>query len=164
MMFLQNLHAATGGTSDDLLAFITPLMKRTPFPQMAELADAAPTISASGKIVDSDDPPLQAPFGSLRFELARASRDGTAAERWHWLVQRNEDRAAGTSLEKLVTSWCLNDYFDTAAWVRTLPAGAERDSAAKGIMGFFHQTYIRRMLHPPAGEAADALMKEWKQK
>ena len=134
LTFLQNLHAATGGISDDLGNIVTVLAERTPFPQLAHLADAAPAFKPSKPEHEGVFGPDQ--LGSLRLEVADHSRDGTAAQRWEWLVQREEDRPSGKLLGRLVKAWCKNDYPDTAAWVRALPPGPERDTATREVIAF----------------------------
>ena len=47
-----------------------------------------------------------------------------------------EDRPSGKFLGRLVTAWGKNDYPDTAAWVRRLPPGPERDVVTKEMIAF----------------------------
>jgi hypothetical protein len=136
--FLKSLHAATGGISDELPAMLGPLMQRTSFAQLARLGDAIPTIRASGNLKANSDwgNEFPKPLSSLRFEIARSCRDGTAAQRWAWLVKREEDRPTGVVLEKLIECWCENDCADTAAWAHGLPESPARTMAIKGVGKF----------------------------
>lgn len=152
LTFLQNLHAATGGIYDDLGYIVTVLAERTPFPQLAHLADAAPAFKASkeqGRDIGGFTGRPRDQLGSLRLEVAAHSRDGTAAQRWEWLTQRAEDRPSGKLVGRLVDAWCKNDYPDTAAWVRALPPGPEREAVTKEVIAFLKYN------------GGDKLVREW---
>ena len=136
LTFFQSLHEATGGVSDDIGIYVWQLADRVPFTQLAHLADETPAFKPSKPEGETFDGMGVTPLGSLRLEIADRSRDGTAAQRWEWLTQREEDRPSGKHLGWLVKKWCKNDYADTAAWVRALPPGPERDTATKEVIAF----------------------------
>ena len=136
LRFFQSLHTVTGGVCDDLGAFVWPLAQRLPFSQLAYLADQTPAFKPSEPERQTALDPTPQQLGSLRLEVAARSRDGTAAQRWDWLTQREEDRPSGKLLGRLVKEWCTNDYTDTATWVRSLPPGTARDNATKEVIAF----------------------------
>jgi hypothetical protein len=135
LKFFQNLHAATDGVYDDLREFVRPLAARIPFAQLAYMADATPHFKRSGREHKGlyGQPEER---GSLRFEVALDSRDGTAAQRWEWLTQRPEDHPSDNAFQQLVDAWCKNDYGDTASWIRSLPPGSDRDTGKKKVIAY----------------------------
>lgn len=147
LTFFQSLHEATGGVADDIGIYVWQLADRVPFIQLAHLADETPAFKPSrpeGKTFDGfrDNEPR----GSLRCEIAVRSRDGTAAERWAWLTKRAEDRPSGKLLGRLVKAWCQHDYPDTAAWVRALPPGLERDAVTKEVIAFLKDSGAAKLV------------------
>jgi hypothetical protein len=78
-------------------------------------------------------------LGSFRYEVAVRSRDGTAQQRWEWLTQREEDRPGEKALGRLAQAWFANDYQDAANWIRSLPAGADREHAIKEVIQFLER-------------------------
>ncbi len=133
LTFFRSLHDATGGVTDDLVTYVWQLAQRLPFAQLAQIADETPTIKPAqpeefaGRVGDD-------PLGSLRWEIAIHSRDSTAEQRWAWLTQHEEDRPSGKTLQWLAKKWSEDDYASTAAWVRSLPPGPERDTATQGLI------------------------------
>lgn len=139
LTFFQNLHVATGGIYDELGKIVTVLAERTPFPQLAYLADTAPAFKSSkeqGSDLAGFTGRPRDQLGSLRLEVAAHSRDGSAAQRWEWLTRRPEDHPSDKLFGRLVDAWCKNDYADTAAWIRSLPPGSDRDMATKKVIAF----------------------------
>lgn len=136
LTFFQNLHAATGGVCDDVGNYVWQLAQRIPFAQLTHLADNTPAFKPSKPEREEALGGDKEQLGSLRLEVAATSRDATAAQRWEWLTQSEEDRPSGKLLGRLVKAWCKNDYPDTAAWVRALPPGPERDTATKEVIAF----------------------------
>jgi hypothetical protein len=138
LTFFQNLHIATGGVYNDLGPLVRKLSERIPFAQLAYLADTAPTFQTSQPQrsggLNTGGPEDQ--LGSLRLEVAAHSRDGTAAQRWNWLTQRSEDHPSDKLFGRLVDAWCKSDYAETAAWIRSLPPGYDRDMATKAVIAF----------------------------
>jgi hypothetical protein len=138
IQFFRSVHEVTGGTSAILKEFIAPLAEQLPFSQLAYIADSAPTIRPPEQKVEKGWEWKRQP-GSLRFEAASASRDGTPLERWNWLTSRAEDVPSGYLLRDLVVAWCGNNHAETAAWVSTLPPGEQRDAATKAMAYFYGQ-------------------------
>lgn len=153
--FFQSLHAANGGKSDDVRTFVRVMAGKVSFSQFAQIADTVPPFQASVPEQKNGYWKMQ-PLGSLRFEVALGSRDGTPEQRWNWLVQRPEDRPTGKVLSYIVSQWCDRDYSDVAIWARGLPPGEERDEIRKAIQTFVKEDQRMR----PKGDGKDRAA-EW---
>lgn len=132
LAFFNSLHGATGGKSDDIGYFVWPLADRISFSQFAYIADQTPPFEPLQ--VERQGTFTKEYLGGLRFDVAARSRDGTATERWTWLMQRPEDRPTGKLLGRLVKSWFITDYQGTATWIRSLPPGTERTAAEAALV------------------------------
>lgn len=153
--FFRNLHAANGGKSDDVRTFVRAMADKVPFSQVAQIADAVPPFRPSVPEKKDCYDKMQ-PLGSLRFEVALGSRDGTPEQRWNWLVRQPDDRPTGKVLNYLLSQWCERDYSDVAIWARGLPPGEERDEIRKAIHTFVKEDQRMR----PKGDGKDRAA-EW---
>jgi hypothetical protein len=155
LAFFKSYHAATGGKSDDIGTFVWAMTQKIPFPEIAKLADESPAFRPTVLERKDSEGEMQS-LGSLRFNVARLSRDGTPEQRWNWLVKTANDRPAGKQLAYLLTSWCERDYSDVAVWARQLAPGAERDEIRKAIYAFVKEDQRMR----PKGDGKDRAA-EW---
>lgn len=138
--FFRSLHDAIGGASDGdgFYPIFAQFTRHVPFAQASRVADSVPMsrfgVVESHHIVGIESPRTN---GSLRYNIARMSRDGTIAERWNWLVSRPEDRPTEVQTNGLIQFWCERDYAEVAAWARGLSNGSERTAVKKAIVKFF---------------------------
>ena len=51
-------------------------------------------------------------------------------------TRRPEDHPSDNLFKQLVEAWCKNDYGDTAAWIRGLPTGSDRERATKYLIAY----------------------------
>jgi hypothetical protein len=149
--FFRALHQSTKGNSEGVgfYSIVNRFVRHTPFAQAAHVADATPPFgfrTEKGERFGGIDMPEA--NGSLRYNIAVLSDDGTVAERWNWLVSREVDRPSEIQLDALIRYWCARDYSEVATWVRSLPAGRERES-------------IRRALHKYVSPTGKEIAAEW---
>lgn len=139
LTFFRSLYAATGGVSDGagFSSILSRFTEVVPFAQAAHIADSVPHFllrdvaeSRTVGVVNSRA------NSSLRYFVAAMSRDGSVAARWNWLVARPEDRPTELQTFGLIESWCQRDYGEVAAWIRSLPLSAERDTFRKAMLRF----------------------------
>ncbi len=147
LQYFQSLHTVTKGKVANPGTCLGSLPLTTPFGKLAHLADALPPFEPA-------DPAARPffygePIGSLRYEVAASSRDGTAEQRWRWLLQRPADAPSGKLLLRLTREWRDQDFADTAAWARSLPPGPDR------------QTVFRDMEKHLKQHGKGELAKEW---
>ena len=142
MQFFRSLHEVTEGTGGKpgiLAGFVAPLAQRFPFSKLAHVADSVPSLRPREQFGFDGPYSSRGQPGSLRFEVACASRDATPQQRWDWLTSRYEDIPSGLLLRDLVMSWCGINHAETAAWARTLPPGEQRTDVAKAMAHFYNQ-------------------------
>lgn len=145
LRFFQSLFTVTNGVHDNLHRYVITLAPRVPFTQLAYIGDQVSTMKPSMPQPMKDAVGFTVYLGSLRWEIAVRSRDGSAAQRWQWLVERPEDRPTGYGLGALVKAWCGNDYTDTANWLRSLPPGPERDEIYKHASEYLASRGVSRL-------------------
>ena len=140
--FFKHLHAATGGKSDDMISYVWGWLQKVPFAQAANVVDSVPDFrpTVSERVGDFGQ---KEAVGSLRYNVARFSRDGTPGQRWDWLVSRPADHPKGQELVHLINRWCEREYKEVAEWARALPPSPDRSEIRKAILNFVKED--RRM-------------------
>jgi hypothetical protein len=143
--FFRVLKDADGDGGKETQAFIDQFTKRISFAQLAQIADS---ISDPPKALMPDESTRERPK-NVRFRVALKSRDATPIDRWNWLTQRAADRPSGNALHDLIHGWCEDNYPATADFVRSLPAGRERQAMTDTVAQFLSEN------------GAEKLAKEW---
>lgn len=140
--FLKHLHTATGGKSDGINFSVWPWLQKVSFAQAANVVDSVPDFRPTIRERVGDFGQKE-PVGSLRYNVARFSRDGTPGQRWDWLVSRPADHPKGQELVHLINRWCEREYKEVAEWARALPPSPDRSEIRKAILNFVKED--RRM-------------------
>ncbi len=141
--FLKHLHAATGGKQDGINFSGWPWLQKVSFAQAANVVDSVPDFRLTIR-ERVDDFGRKQTVGSLRYNVARFSRDGTPGQRWDWLVSRPADRPQGQELAHLISRWCERECKEVADWARALPPSPERSEIRKAIVNFVKEDYYMR--------------------
>lgn len=136
LQYFQNLHTVTKGKVAKTDRYLGDLPRTTSFGKLAHLVDSLPPLEPTDPGKESRTFFYGEPLGSLRYELAAESRDGTAEQRWQWLLQRPSDAPSEKLLIRLVREWRDYDFADTAAWAKSLPPGPNREIVHREIARF----------------------------
>ena len=152
--FFKHLHAATDGKSDNVTSYVWSWVQKVPFTQAANVADSVPDFRPAIRERVSEG--REDVVGSLRYNIARFSRDGTPGQRWDWLVSRPADYPKGRELVHLINQWCEREYKEVAEWARALPPSPARSEIRKAILDFVKDG---RSVWPP--EYSKKLAAEW---